>query len=100
MNREHRRRLFTRLILRRAQAHAVFPKRNHCAAPFSKDGGGPPRFETPRTGLWNLSEWKIAAPHHEGRAEPRLRQIDRKPVMVTWQARPKSLAIAVRRSQD
>src|SRR6267143_3967861 len=55
---------FIRLILRRAQAHALPRKRNHRVAPVSKDAAAP-WFETPRTRLRNLSRSKVAAPHHE-----------------------------------
>jgi hypothetical protein len=57
----------------------AFPKRKHRVAPVSKDGAAP-WFETPRTTLRNPGRPKIAAPHHEGREEPRVRQIDRNPL--------------------
>jgi hypothetical protein len=57
----------------------AFPKRKHRVAPVSKDGAAP-WFETPRTTLRNPGRPKIAAPHHEGREEPRVCQIDRNPL--------------------
>src|SRR5712691_334382 len=60
----------------------AFPRRKHRAAPVSKDGAAP-WFETPRTRLQNPGRSKIAAPHHEGREDLRVRQIDRNPLLVT-----------------
>src|SRR5258708_32591508 len=75
-------------------------RRNHRVAPVSKDGAATDlgftrnrhqyaqvgytrlaMFETPCTRLRNLGRSKIAAPHHEGREEPRVRQIDRNPLL-------------------
>jgi hypothetical protein len=57
----------------------AFPRHNHRVAPVSKDAAAP-WFETPRARLRNLGRPKIAAPHHEGREGPRVRQIDRNPL--------------------
>ena len=54
-------------------------KRNRRVAPVSEDAAAP-WFETPRTRLRNPDPPKIAAPHHEGREEPRVHQIDRTPL--------------------
>ena len=56
----------------------AFPRRKLRVAPVSKDGAAP-WFETPRTRLRNPGRSKIAAPHHEGREELRVRQIDWNP---------------------
>jgi hypothetical protein len=44
------------------------------------EGWAAPWFETPRTRLRNPGSPKIPAPHHEGRDEPRVREIDRNPL--------------------
>jgi len=85
-----------RLILRRAQAHALQETQLSRGARLEGWGGptdlGSTRdrqfmcasrasptcvFETPRTRLRNLSRLKVAAPHHEAGRGPRVHQIDR-----------------------
>ena len=48
------------------------------------EGWGGPWFETPRKRLRNPGRLKITAPHHEGREEPRVRQIDRNPLSAQF----------------
>jgi len=55
-------------------SRCAFPRRKHRVAPVSKDGGPMVRDAAHDTAR-NPGRPKIAAPHHEGREEPRVRQI-------------------------
>src|SRR4051812_43027224 len=60
----------------------VYPR----SAVNGRKSGKPDLFETPRTRLRNQCRPKIAAPHHEGREEPRVRQIDQERSIMPWLA--------------